>query len=39
VPKSECKTPVPAWKKGGWVDDVLPEHDPAREGGREVLDR
>jgi hypothetical protein len=39
VPKSECQTPVPAWKTGGWVDDVLPANDPAREGSREVLDR
>ena len=39
VPKSECKTPVPAWKTGGWVDDVLPEHDPARDPEAEVLDR
>lgn len=39
VPKSECKTPVPAWKTGGWVDDVLPEDDPARNPDAEVLDR
>jgi predicted pyridoxine 5'-phosphate oxidase superfamily flavin-nucleotide-binding protein len=39
VPKSECRTPVPAWKTGGWVDDVLPEHDLAREASRDVLDR
>jgi len=39
VPKSECETPVPAWKKSGWVDDVLPVHDIAREDAREVLDR
>jgi predicted pyridoxine 5'-phosphate oxidase superfamily flavin-nucleotide-binding protein len=39
VPKSECQTPVPAWKKSGWVDDVLPAHDIAREDAREVLDR
>jgi hypothetical protein len=39
VPKSECQTPVPAWKKSGWVDDVLPVHDIAREDAREVLDR
>ncbi len=38
VPKSECATPVPAWKAGGWVDDVLPTNDPARDKGREVLD-
>jgi predicted pyridoxine 5'-phosphate oxidase superfamily flavin-nucleotide-binding protein len=39
VPKGECQTPVPAWKKSGWVDDVLPAHDIAREDAREVLDR
>jgi len=39
VPKSECETPVPAWKTGGWVDDVLPEADPARDASRQVLDR
>jgi predicted pyridoxine 5'-phosphate oxidase superfamily flavin-nucleotide-binding protein len=38
VPKSECKTPVPSWKTGGWVDDVLPESDPARDPNAEVLD-
>lgn len=38
VPKSECVTPVPAWKTGGWVDDVLPANDPARNPGAEVLD-
>ena len=30
VPKSECKTPIPDWKQGDWVADVLPENDPAR---------
>ncbi len=39
VPKTECQTPVPSWKTGGWVDDVLPEHDPARLPDAEVLDR
>jgi predicted pyridoxine 5'-phosphate oxidase superfamily flavin-nucleotide-binding protein len=39
VPKSECKTPVPSWKTGGWVDDVLPAADIARDPSREVVDR
>ncbi len=39
VPKSECETPVPGWKAGGWVDDVLPANDIARDESREVLDR
>jgi uncharacterized protein len=38
VPKSECDTPVPAWKTGGWVDDVLPADDAARNPDAEVLD-
>jgi predicted pyridoxine 5'-phosphate oxidase superfamily flavin-nucleotide-binding protein len=38
VPKAACETPVPAWKRGGWVDDVLPEADPARDPNRQVLD-
>lgn len=37
VPSAGCPTPVPGWKKGEWVADVLPENDPAREDGREVL--
>lgn len=37
VPKTGCTTPVPAWKTGEWVADVLPEGDPARDGGREVV--
>lgn len=27
-------TPVPAWKRGDWVADVLPENDPARDPAR-----
>ncbi len=38
VPKRECETPAPAWKRSGWVDDVLPADDRAREPSREVLD-
>lgn len=37
VPKEACETPVPAWKTGGWVDDVLPANDPARDPDAEVL--
>jgi len=42
VPDEACETPVPAWKTGEWVADVLPSGDPAHDvgaGGREVLDR
>jgi len=37
VPKGGCPTPVPGWKAGDWVADVLPENDPARDKTREVL--
>ena len=37
VPKQECPTPVPGWKKGEWVSDTLPENDPARDAKREVI--
>ena len=37
VPKQECPTPVPGWKKGEWVSDTLPENDPARDATREVI--
>ena len=30
VPKKECKTPVPEWKRSDWARDVLPADDPAR---------
>jgi predicted pyridoxine 5'-phosphate oxidase superfamily flavin-nucleotide-binding protein len=39
VPKQECPTPAPGWKKGEWVADTLPENDPARDESREVIDR
>jgi predicted pyridoxine 5'-phosphate oxidase superfamily flavin-nucleotide-binding protein len=37
VPKQECPTPVPGWKKGEWVADSLPENDPVRDNTREVI--
>jgi len=37
VPKQECPTPVPGWKKGDWVADALPENDPARDDTHEVI--
>jgi len=37
VPNGACATPVPGWKKGDWVKDVLPVDDPARDDNREVL--
>jgi predicted pyridoxine 5'-phosphate oxidase superfamily flavin-nucleotide-binding protein len=39
VPKLERRTPVPGWKKGEWVCDVLSSADPARDNSREVIDR
>jgi predicted pyridoxine 5'-phosphate oxidase superfamily flavin-nucleotide-binding protein len=31
VPRSECETPVPGWKRTEWARDVLPAGDPANE--------
>jgi uncharacterized protein len=30
VPKADCKTPVPDWKRSEWAYDALPTKDPAR---------
>jgi predicted pyridoxine 5'-phosphate oxidase superfamily flavin-nucleotide-binding protein len=38
VPRSDCLTPVPGWKRSEWAADALPADDPARDPGeREVL--
>jgi predicted pyridoxine 5'-phosphate oxidase superfamily flavin-nucleotide-binding protein len=29
VPRQDCETPVPSWKRSDWAVDVLPEGDPA----------
>jgi uncharacterized protein len=40
VPRSDCLTPVPQWKRSEWAIDALPADDPARDpGDREVLGR
>jgi predicted pyridoxine 5'-phosphate oxidase superfamily flavin-nucleotide-binding protein len=40
VPRSDCLTPVPEWKRSDWAFDALPERDPARDPGeRDVLGR
>ena len=39
VPKAECETPVPQWKKNEWANDVLAEGDPAYDPSREVIAR
>jgi predicted pyridoxine 5'-phosphate oxidase superfamily flavin-nucleotide-binding protein len=31
VPKSDCETPVPDWKRREWARDVLPADDPANQ--------
>ncbi len=39
VPRERCNTPVPAWKKREWANDVLRTDDPAYDDSREVLER
>jgi predicted pyridoxine 5'-phosphate oxidase superfamily flavin-nucleotide-binding protein len=39
VPKADCETPVPGWKKRDWAEGALPEHDPAHDPSREVIER
>ena len=40
VPREDCLTPVPEWKRSDWALDALPEGDPARDPGeRDVLGR
>jgi len=39
VPKSECETPVPQWKRNEWANDVLADGDPANDPDREVIAR
>ena len=33
VPRADCETPVPDWKRQAWSHDVLPDGDPARAEG------
>ena len=37
VPKADCETPVPRWKKQQLTPDDLPAGDPARDPGRDVV--
>jgi uncharacterized protein len=37
VPKQECRTPVPRWKRADWSHDVLPAGDPASAPDAEVI--
>ena len=40
VPRDDCPTPVPEWKRSDWAADALPATDPARDpGDRDVLGR
>jgi uncharacterized protein len=39
VPKSDCETPAPQWKRSEWAHDALPEGDPANDSHREVIAR
>ncbi len=40
VPRTDCLTPVPEWKRSEWARDALPTEDPARDPGeRDVLGR
>jgi predicted pyridoxine 5'-phosphate oxidase superfamily flavin-nucleotide-binding protein len=37
VPRTDCRTPVPAWKRSEWAHDALPAADPAYDPGAEVV--
>jgi uncharacterized protein len=39
VPKADCETPVPGWKKRDWAEGALPKEDPAHDPSREVIER
>jgi len=39
VPHAESETPVPAWKRREWANDVLPAGDPAHDESRETIER
>jgi uncharacterized protein len=36
VPRQDCTTPVPDWKRNDWAADVLSADDPARDPSAEV---
>ena len=37
VPRSDCPTPVPAWKTRDWANDVLPADDRAYQPDAEIV--
>jgi uncharacterized protein len=39
VPKSDCETPAPAWKRRDWARDVLAAGDRALDPDVEIVDR
>jgi predicted pyridoxine 5'-phosphate oxidase superfamily flavin-nucleotide-binding protein len=39
VPKEDCRTPAPQWKRSDWAQDVLPAGDPALGPDAEVIPR
>jgi predicted pyridoxine 5'-phosphate oxidase superfamily flavin-nucleotide-binding protein len=39
VPREDCETPVPAWKRREWARDALPQNDPANDPSRDVIER
>jgi predicted pyridoxine 5'-phosphate oxidase superfamily flavin-nucleotide-binding protein len=39
VPRADCETPVPQWKRSDWASDVLPSGDPAADPSRDVVHR
>jgi hypothetical protein len=39
VPKSECETPAPSWKRSDWAHDVLAAGDRALDPDAEIVDR
>ena len=40
VPRDDCPTPVPEWKRSDWAFDALPRDDPARDpDDRDILGR
>ena len=37
VPRADCVTPVPGWKRSDWARDVLPADDPANRPDATVI--
>jgi hypothetical protein len=37
VPKADCPTPVPAWKRREWARDALAANDPAQDPDAEIV--